>query len=126
MPCVPEPDNTRDRYAVKVVAPTIDNLPEDVWDLPTSNDRTAPVRQIQGSVVGHVPHTFCRIIHEGIVAGSIIRVACIFTGTIEQGGIIPGGGPALQVMYTLDVCETDLQRICDPLHAALQHGDIFL
>ena len=54
MSCVPEMDNLHDSHAVKVEAPILDNLPEDVWDLPKRQNEPT-VRDTEGCTMHHRP-----------------------------------------------------------------------
>ena len=63
MKCIPDPTNRYDRHAVKVVAPTTDEISPAVHTMET---RPPPnqqfVRDILGQLIGHVPRNICNLI----------------------------------------------------------------
>lgn len=127
MKCIPEIDNPYDRWAVQVKAPDLQDLPVEIWDRPTREDGSERVRDIAGQIIGRVPRYVCNVIHIGMmVHRNILNAGCVFTGNIIDGGPVPGGGPALEAMYLLEVVDGQDVRVADGLRQRLQHEDIWL
>lgn len=100
MKCVPEPTNRFDRHAVKVMAPSIDEISEDDLDVITrGHPNYQVVQDILGQTIGHVPKLVCNIISIPMLVQRCLRHAiCIFMGEMEHDH----QGPKLKVIYLLE------------------------
>ena len=102
--CIPEPNNTFNRFAVKVVAPNAQELPNDILNLTTREGiNRQTVSDIAGKTIGRVPSDMTQILSEGLDNGDIIRAHAVYYGQMHYGGPIAGGGPALKCLYCVDV-----------------------
>lgn len=100
MKCVPEPENTYDCNAVKVIAPNVDELAN--VDFMGIETRGPPHQQyvsdIVGLTIGHVPRQLCNIISIPMrVHRTLKHAICIYMGEMVHDH----QGPKLKVMYLL-------------------------
>lgn len=109
MRCVREPENIYDRYAVKVVIPTIDDLPNHILNVETrALPRRQTVRDIAGKTVGRLPADIAQVVSEGIRTEKIKRANAIYTGVMEHGGPVPGGGVMLKCAYLFELSNSQV------------------
>ena len=123
MLCEPEPENRHDHYAVIVKAPT--NVPEGVRNLEM---RGAPnqqyVRDILGTVIGHVPRNVCNVISVSVnIHRTLQHAVCFYTGEIEHGA----SGPKLNCMYLLEFDQSiNLSTVGNYLKRYMDPNKIYL
>lgn len=120
MECIPEPNNRYDIFAVALRTPL--SVPEQF-----SNQETRPmqfVRDILGSVVGHVPQNICNIISVGFNVHRTLRKAtCFYIG----GFIHENSGPKLNSIYLLEFTEgTNLLDVGSYLRRYIAEDDLYM
>ena len=109
MKCVREPENRFDRFSVKVIAPTLDDI-----HFQYHHDETRPyprrqlVSDVAGKMIGRVPSKICKVLSTNIENGNIIHCHAIFTGNIIHDGPIIGGGPKLECFYILQIVNSEI------------------
>ena len=120
MELVPEPTNPVDRYAVKVMAPQLYNIPEGLWTEITAHNQR--VRDVAGQMIGHVPRDLCTVISRGIQSGDFLHAIAVYIG-----GFTHTDGPALNCIYHIELNENiPVQQYAHAIRPYVNDMDIFL
>ena len=97
-----EPDNRFDRYAVKLIAPSLNLIAPNVRDSVTRERDGQRARDIAGKCIGRLPRHLSKLISCGLDRGEITDAVAMFTGHI-----VHNRGPQLSMAYFFTFCDEE-------------------